>query len=104
MHRLVNLPLSAGNFAEEYKYILEEAFLNDFSKNFIVSLVRKHTRKMVQNNDATLYRQNNGILSEKRREMFCYVPRVMNSLKNRLKEFNVAPVYLNFHKIKYRFE
>lgn len=43
---------------------------------------------MVQNIDTTQHRQNNGTLSEKHGEVFCYVTGVMSSHKNRLNEFN----------------
>lgn len=95
--------MSVGSFTKEYNHNLEDASLNGFSRSLVDNLVKKHSRKKIQNLDTTLYRQNNGTLSDKLREVFCYVPGGMSGLKKRLKYYDIAPVYSNYHKIKNNF-
>lgn len=103
-HRLVNLPLSVSSFKNEYDYILDVARVNGYSKALIDSIVKKHSDKLVQNEVSTLFRQSmSDTLSEFKREVFHYVPGIMNKLKNCLKMHKMIPVYTNSHKLKYIF-
>lgn len=99
IHRLLNLPLSIDNFKKEYDYICDVAYLNGYSKELVDCLVEKHSKKLNQNDSSTLFNSNKSTENFKR-EIFSYVPGVMNKLSNHLKQHRILPVFTNNQKMK----
>lgn len=84
IHRLVNVPLWMKNFANEKHKILHIAEVNGVSADIIVSLIKKHSRKMLSNERTKLCNQT--------KKIWCYT-RIIAKTKDKRNQIDKPGEY-----------
>lgn len=96
--RLCKLPLSIQNYMNELKKIKEIADVNGYYEKDIDFIVKKHAKRIKDNERTTLFLQNKE--QELRRVSFEFIPQVTNHLERIFKQQNMEIVYAGGKKLK----
>lgn len=98
VHRLCRMKLSANDYMTEYKYIKEVAKINGYKDDLVDMLIKKHMDKINKFNLSTLFSQHKPEVNRKRVAL-PYIPRIMNKIKNKFREYDLDIVYTNQNKL-----
>lgn len=97
IHRLCRLPLSIANYKKEYEHIMETARVNGYSAKMVDNFIYKHSRKVNNSNQTTMFSQRDE--PTRKRVSIQFIPSITNKLKSVFKQHGFELVYRNDSKL-----